>query len=250
MLHILLAPSESKRPGGSGLFDPCVLLYESLCPLRHKLLDLYRQRIRSGDKKLLLEIIGLKKEEELNYYAQLDPLASPVMKAIERYSGVAFTYLDYPSLPAEAQRYVDTHVLIFSNLFGPIRASDLLPEYRLKQGSRLGETRPEIEYRRESSPLLDELLGSGEILDLRAGYYEKFYNPSLPCTTMKFLKNGKVVSHWAKAYRGWVLRHLALHRVDSLEELLALPIPRLELLEIQEKKSRREILYAIDEEAL
>jgi cytoplasmic iron level regulating protein YaaA (DUF328/UPF0246 family) len=250
MLHILLAPSESKQSGGSGLFDPCTLLFESLCPLRRKLLDLYRQSIRSDDRKLLQEIFGLKKEEELTYYAQLDPFDSPVMKAIERYSGVAFGYLDYPSLPAEAQQYVDTHVLIFSNLFGPIRASDLLPEYRLKQGSRLGETRPEIEYRRESSPLLDALLESGEILDLRAGYYDKFYKPSQPYTTMKFLKNSKVVSHWAKAYRGWVLRHLALHRVASLEELLALPIPGLELLEIQEKRSRREILYAIDKEAL
>ncbi|ADV47216.1 YaaA family protein [Nitratifractor salsuginis] len=250
MLKILLAPSEGKRQGGSGTFDPCALLFEELCPLRKRLLSVYRDILQSGDPHRLQTLFGLKKEEEIKYYAALDPLKSPVLKAVERYSGVAYQYLDYPSLPAEAKEYVDRQLIIFSNLFGPVRASDPLPEYRLKQGNPLGELRTEQEYKAAATPLLDRSLDSVDILDLRAGYYDKFYKPSHPHTTMKFLKNGKVVSHWAKAYRGWVLRHLALNRVESLEELLALPIPGLELLEIREKKIRREILYAIDEDAL
>jgi cytoplasmic iron level regulating protein YaaA (DUF328/UPF0246 family) len=245
-----LAPSEGKRRGGSGAFDPCDLLFEDLCPLRKKLLSVYREILHSGDLQMLQKIFGLKREEEIRHYAALDPLGAPVLKAVERYSGVAYEHLDYPSLPKEAQAYLDERLIIFSNLFGPVRADDPLPEYRLKQGSPLGEFRLEQEYRQAATPLLDTLLDPAEVLDLRAGYYDKFYKPSRPYLTMKFLKNGKVVSHWAKAYRGWVLRHLALNGAESLEELLALAIPGLELLEIQETKARREVLYTIDEGAL
>jgi len=247
MLTILLAPSEGKRPGGEGAFDPCRLFPEPLCPLRRQLLDEYRRRVRSGDPNTLYKLFGLKKADDVARYASQDPLNAPVLPAVERYSGVAFDHLDYQTLPERAQTYVRQRTIIFSNLFGPILAGDPLPDYRLTQGAPLGEIRPEVEYRKAASPLLDRYLEGKEILDLRAGFYDKFYKPSLPYTTLKFLKNGKVVSHWAKAYRGLVLRHLALHDIESIEAFLALPIPGLVLEEIREGRLRREVIYRIDE---
>jgi len=246
-MNILLAPSESKTPGGTGNFDPCLLLFGKLCPLRKELLDHYRELVTAGDSETLQELFGLKRPEEIARYAGADPMNAPVLPAVERYTGVAYDHLDYVSLHEEARNYIRSNVIIFSNLFGPILAGDPLPDYRLKQGAPLGSVRPETLYRQEASPLLEEYLEGEDLLDLRAGYYDKFYKPARPYTTLKFLKGGKVVSHWAKAYRGLVLRHLALEGVKTLEEFLALPIPGLSLQEIQTRSQRTEVIYKIEE---
>jgi len=245
-MKILLAPSESKQAGGEGIFHPCRLLFEPLCPLRQELLERYVEQVRSSGPGVLRELFGLKREEEIARYAGLDPLEAPILPAVERYTGVAFDHLDYASLPGKARKYVRENVVIFSNLFGPVLAGDPLPDYRLTQGAPLGEIRPERLYRKTGSPLLDAWLAGEDLLDLRAGYYDKFYKPSLPYTSLKFLKGGKVVSHWAKAYRGLVLRHLALNGTESLEAFLALEIPGLTLEEIQRKKHRTEVIYRIE----
>jgi cytoplasmic iron level regulating protein YaaA (DUF328/UPF0246 family) len=245
-MKILLAPSETKRKGGKGSFDPGRLLFPELTPLRNELLERYRSILQKGDARELTLLFGLKREEEIARYAVHNPLEGPVLPAVERYTGVAFDHLDYPSLPEEARSFVRKNVVIFSNLFGPVLAGDPLPDYRLKQGAPLGEIRTERRYREAAAPLLETWLEGEEILDLRAGYYDKFYKPSLPTTTLKFLKGGKVVSHWAKAYRGLVLRQLALNGVESLEAFLALEIHGLVLEEIRRKKHRTEVIYRIE----
>ena len=167
------------------------------------------------------------------------------MKTIERYTGVAFDYLNYKSLEKDTQSYIDKNVILCSNLFGFLRADDMIPEYRLKQGEALGELKPEKLYK-EQSHLMEEYLKNEDILDLRATFYDKFYKPSKSYTTLKFIKDGKVVSHWAKAYRGIVLREVAKAQIKSLEEFMKLPIENLYIDEIQTKKNRTEIIYMID----
>jgi cytoplasmic iron level regulating protein YaaA (DUF328/UPF0246 family) len=84
-----------------------------------------------------------------------------------------------------------------------------------------------------------------DILDLRAGYYDKFYKLTKPYTTLKFLKGGKTVSHWAKAYRGLVLRELAKNNISSMEEFMSLEIEGLSIKEIKVIKNKTEIVYNI-----
>ena len=192
-------------------------------------------------------MFGLKKEIDI-IANKKDIVHGLTMKAIERYTGVAFEYLDYPSLNKEAQAYVDTHVILFSNLFGPIRASDMIPQYRLKQGSAVGEIKTEKFYREHSAALMEAYLADEEILDLRAGFYDKFYKPQKPYTTLKFIKEGKVVSHWAKAYRGIVLREIALSGVDRIEEFMKLEIANLNIKEIATKGVHTEIVYDIGDD--
>ena len=167
------------------------------------------------------------------------------MKAIERYDGVAYDYLQYETLQRDAQAYLEEHVILFSNLFGPIGPADPIPDYKLKQGSLIGSLAPEKHYKVHFSAALDERIGNEEVLDLRAGFYDKFYIPQTKATTLKFLKEGKVVSHWAKAYRGIVLREAAIHRIASVEGLLAHNIEGLILSEIIETKKNKEVIYAI-----
>ncbi len=243
-MKILLAPSETKKSGGTFSFSPQTLLFESLLPYRSKLLHGYMNCIQKGELASLSKLFGITKEADILAY-KTDIIHELTMKAIERYTGVAFDYLDYPNLDAKAQEYIDHNVILFSNLFGPIRASDMIPEYKLKQGVSIGELKPEKIYSEYASVLLDDYLKEDEILDLRAGFYDKFYKPSKPYTTLKFIKDGKVVSHWAKAYRGLVLREIAQHQIATVESFMKHTIKGLSMIEKQTHKNKTEIIYQI-----
>ena len=101
-------------------------------------------------------------------------------------------------------------------------------------------------YKKEFSKKLDEYLSDEVVLDLRAGHYDKFYKPK-KYITMKFIKNGKIISHWAKAYRGIVLKEMAKNQIKTKQELLNLQIDKLTLTEIQETKNKITIIYEIKE---
>ena len=62
---------------------------------------------------------------------------------------------------------------------------------------------------------------------------------------MKFIKDGKVVSHWAKAYRGIVLNLIAKNNIQSIAQLMDMEIEKLSIVEIKQQKLKEEILYAI-----
>ncbi|EHV5181445.1 peroxide stress protein YaaA, partial [Campylobacter jejuni] len=84
-----------------------------------------------------------------------------------------------------------------------------------------------------------------EILDLRAGFYDNFYTPKKKFYTYKFVKNGKVISHFAKAYRGILLSISAKNQVKNNKELLANLPSNLKLKEIQIKGLKEEIVLEI-----
>ena len=243
-MKILLAPSETKKSGGEHSFDPSTLLFKTLSPQRIKLLHAYMNVIQQGDMQVLSKMFGIKKETDILKYKK-DIIHELTMKAILRYTGVAFDYLGYDNLDTSAQHYIDDNVILFSNLFGPIRSSDLIPEYKLKQAEAVNDIKPEKFYHKHSAHLMEAFLKDEEILDLRAGFYDKFYKPSKPYTTLKFIKEGKVVSHWAKAYRGIVLREIAKAGITNIEDFMKLSIEGLSIHEIQTKKNKTEIIYNI-----
>ena len=244
-MKILLAPSETKRSGGDAPFKLESLLFEELLPHRTKLLHTYINILQKGELQVLSKMFGLKKEADIRSHLR-DIIHEPAMKAIERYTGVAFDHLDYPALDEKAKAYVDSHVILNSNLFGYLRADDLIPEYRLKQGEAVGDIKVEKYYHEHGAELMEAYLADDEILDLRAGFYDKFYKPQKSYTTLKFIKEGKVVSHWAKAYRGIVLREIAKAGTESIDDFMKLPVEGLSIKEIQTKKNRTEIIYDIE----
>lgn len=242
---ILFAPSEGKKVGGTlPPLNSDSLLFPELYSKRLDVIQQYEDVVRSGNNETLFELFGIKDTKEYERYRT--PFSSAqTMKAIERYDGVAYDYLDYQSLTPEAKRYLDVNVILFSNLFGPIRSGDFIPDYKLKQGAAIGTFVPDKYYKEHFSVALNDLVDDQEILDIRAGFYDKFYIPTKQTTTLKFLKEGKVVSHWAKAYRGIILREAAKHQIGTIEELLALNIEGLFLNEIVETKKKKEIIYTI-----
>ena len=238
MLKILFSPSEAKNSGGKQQKQKLF----GAGGARDEILHAYNTIINTQNEQLITKLFGLKKFEECEPYL-CDIFTAPLLPAIERYSGVAYDYLNYHELNLEAQSYLQQNTLIFSNLYGPVLGGDTIANYKVKQGNSIGNIAPEKFYKERFSYQLDLFFAECEILDLRAGYYEKFYKPNKSVTTLKFLKNGKTVSHWAKAYRGIVLREIAKNNIRSIKEFMAMPIEGLSLQEIKKTKNKTEIIY-------
>jgi len=64
---------------------------------------------------------------------------------------------------------------------------------------------------------------------------------------MKFLKNGKTVSHWAKAYRGLVVKQLSEIQPQTENEIVSTNFENMKLLEINKNKNKTELIYEIIE---
>ena len=242
MLYTLFSPSEGKLVGGDVTAEKNNILFD--CKPRTEILTTYNSIVNSGEIEALKSLFGIKKESDITPYIE-DLFNAAKMCAVERYSGVAFGYLDFTTLDSVAQDYLKQQVIIFSNLYGPILGGDKISNYKVKQGNSIGDIAPDKFYKERFSYQLDLQLMNHEILDLRAGYYDKFYKTNQDYTTLKFLKGGKAVSHWAKAYRGIVLRTLAQHQVDSVDEFMRLEIEKLHVEEIHTIKNKKEIIYSI-----
>lgn len=246
-MKILFSPSETKFKGGDNKrINKNSFLFPELFHLRIDVIKRYQDFINEATTSNLEKLFGTKKTDVIEYYKG-NLLEKDIMKVIERYDGVAFEYLRYASLKQNEKSYIDKNVLIFSNLLGPILAGDIgIPDYKLKQNEKIGDFELEKFYKEKFTPKLNDFLQNEEIIDLRAGFYEKFYKIEKPYTTMKFIKDGKVVSHWAKAYRGIILSLLAKNNIQSIDELMNMEIENLSIEEIKKQKQKTEIIYSIN----
>jgi len=247
-MKILFSPSEAKFKGGELVsIVKENYIFPELFSKRLEMVKLYNEYVLSASNDELIALFGTKKQEVIEHY-KTDIFKAPTKKVIERYDGVAYDYLNYGTLSKKEQTYIDKSVIIFSNLFGAVYAGDKgLPDYKLKQGQKIGEVSCEKFYKKHFSDVLEGLLQKEEYLDLRAGFYTKFYKPTSPYTTLKFLKEGKVVSHWAKAYRGVVLRSVAQNNIKTIDAFMIMKIENLEVKEVILKGFHREIIYDIKE---
>jgi len=246
-MKILFSPAETKKSGGTNWqITKESFLFPELFEYRRTVLDRYNQFISSSSDELLSKLFGIKDYAKFEKY-KLDIYKQPLLKVVERYDGVAFDYLGYSALDKDAKNYIDQNTVIFSNLFGPILAGDFgISEYKLKQGEKIDGFAPEVFYKKHFSKVMDEFLGDAPYLDLRAGFYNKFYKPNSEYVTLKFLKNGKVVSHWAKAYRGLVLKSMAENNIQSIDEFMKMEIENLSVKEILKKGIHTEIVFDIN----
>ena len=243
-MKILLAPAETKKVGGESTpYCKDNFYFKDIFTTRDTVVENYVEFISNSSLDELSKWFGLKNLEECKRYSQ-SILDKPTMKAIQRYTGIAFDAINYNQLEEDAKQYCDNNIVLFSNLFGILKADDLIPDYKYKQGASLPNIDTVKLYKENIKEYLDSYLGY-EVIDLRAAYYDKFYKPTMPTITYKFLKDGKVVSHWAKHYRGLVVKELASSNINSFAELMSLEIQNLRLKEIQEKKNIKTLVMDI-----
>jgi cytoplasmic iron level regulating protein YaaA (DUF328/UPF0246 family) len=222
---ILLPPSEGKASGGEGHplnFD--ALSFGALNSTRARIaksLGQLSQRPRSSKK--LLGVKGAALEKAMADNVGLGE--APTLPAIERYTGVMYDAIGYPSLGSDARGVFDRGVIIMSGLFGVVRPSDLIPAYKLKMGARLlrGKTCAAI-----WKPLISKsLAGEAEnrvIWDLLPNEHSAAWDPSkVLCDarfTVKFVERGperqlKTVTHLSKLLKGALVRHIVSNSTEA-----------------------------------
>jgi cytoplasmic iron level regulating protein YaaA (DUF328/UPF0246 family) len=150
--------------------------------------------------------------------------AAPAAKAIDVYSGVLYQALDWGSLSVTAKARGDKSLLIVSAIFGVLRPSDVIPNYKAKITSS--------DWKVALKPVLDGL-EADLIIDCRSSTYAGVWQspPDRTAAVRVFKKEkGKisVITHLSKKYRGELTREL-LKSGKS-------PKTPAELLKIAEKK--------------
>ncbi|MDO5046313.1 YaaA family protein [Campylobacter sp.] len=244
-MKILFSPSEAKTAVKSSKFTSKEsFVFPNLYEKRVEILKIYNDFLKSASEAEILKLFGYKSMAECENLTD-DIFKRGVIKAVLRYDGVAYKYLDYRNLDIKAQKFIDENVMIFSNLYGCILAKDEIPDYKLAQGEKINRLNIEKFYKENFSNEIDKWIGKESVLDLRAGFYEKFYDIKVPFATFKFIKNGKVVSHYAKAYRGIVLKEVAKSQIKDINELGKLNLDNLSLIDIKKSGLKNEFCVEI-----
>jgi hypothetical protein len=208
---VLLPPSETKHPGGTGpALDLAALTAPELTPLRQQVADALVGL--AADVPAARAALGLSPAQDAEIARNAALRTSPTLPAIERYTGVLYDALDVASLTPGQRRRAARRLAVGSALFGVVRAEDPVPAYRLSAGSTL----PGLPSLRTLwKPALGPVLGAdGElVVDLRSGAYADLA-PVPGAVTVQVLSERPdgtraVVSHANKAHKGRVARLLA-----------------------------------------
>ncbi|MER7132464.1 YaaA family protein [Streptosporangium saharense] len=208
---ILLPPSEGKAALGDGPpLDLSLLSFPALTASRRKVLGTL---VTLSGKTRAQDVLGLSPGQvgELGKNRQLRSAAT--LTAAELYTGVLYDNLDLASLSPGAAKRAASSLLIFSGLWGLLRTTDRIPPYRLSMAVRLppvGALGPY--WRKAITPVLDA--EPGLVVDLRSSTYAAAWQPGQRAVGVRVLKDGKVVSHMAKATRGVIARALLEGDVD------------------------------------
>jgi len=227
---ILLPPSEGKAAGGEGApWESVDQSFPVLADPRREMVNALVEAM-GGSPEARSKLLGVKaaKAEEATA-VNLVVATAPTMPAIDRYTGVLYDALDYSSLPAKVRRGVDRQVVVFSGLWGLVRPTDPIPDYKLKMGASLpGLGKPARFWKPLiSDTMADAVAASGTdmVWDLLPNEHAAAWDPSVTGrrVRVRFLddvvKNGEqtlvTVSHWNKLLKGALVRHVVEHGLDD-----------------------------------
>ena len=175
------------------------------------------------------KVLGLgPRAAEEGIKANLGLFTMPCSPALNVYDGVLYSELDANSLSRKAMQTLTESTWIFSALFGALRPHDSIPDHRLAMGVRLPALGALSAWWR---PRLEEYLpatGGAPVVDLRSGVYQSAY-PARSAHRVEIravqVRKGKrrVLSHFAKLWRGKAARHLleSVPEAGALDDVLS-----------------------------
>lgn len=216
---ILLPPSEGKTPPPAGpSLDFSQLSYPQFNQLRAEIAD---ELIEVSQRLDALDILQVGTSVSEAVFAQQNLFTLPCAPAREVYTGVLFTALDLPHASTQSLSFAEDTIMIFSGLFGVLSPNDFIPAYRLSMGTKL----PKLGNNKTlwKRALKDFHYGEGElVIDCRSGNYQ-VWNPPLSSdwVTINAVREvdgkRKVVSHYAKHYRG-ILAHELVDTCTNIDD--------------------------------
>lgn len=170
----LLPPSETKAIGGKPLnIGQVALAFGQLNEARGQVYAALKS-LCEGEADEAAKVLGLGKKQLDTLQVNLEVQTSPIMPALDRYTGTLFDGLhgrglkgsatEFASLGEAQRERAKDSLLIQSALFGLIPAMNLIPNYRLSATTRLPglsladvwtEAHERVWPRLEDSPLID-----------------------------------------------------------------------------------------------
>jgi hypothetical protein len=224
-VRILLPPSEAKRPGGSAVgadLEPTPnLLTESRAAVAAALVDFCHRDPDAAARSLALPARSRSDDLALNRALA----GGPRRLALDRYAGTVYDGFEVATLTAARRRRALESVLIFSGLFGVLRADEPIPPYRLPVAAVLPTVGALTPYwRAVLREQMDELLDDSLIVDLRSGDYAAMWRPAGPVrdqvVAIRIVSeqpNGRlaVISYPSKYGKGRLARALVSSRAQT-----------------------------------
>jgi cytoplasmic iron level regulating protein YaaA (DUF328/UPF0246 family) len=170
----LLPPSETKAIGGKPLnIGQVALTFGQLNDARDQVYSALKI-LCAGEADVAAKVLGLGKKQLGDLQVNLEVQTSPIMPALDRYTGTLYdglhgrglkgTPTEFAELGDSQRARADDSVLIQSALFGLIPATNLIPNYRLSGTTRVpglslkdvwSEAHGRVWPRLEDSPLID-----------------------------------------------------------------------------------------------
>jgi hypothetical protein len=215
---ILLPPSETKRPGGTGApLDLGGLAFSSLTPQRERVAEALVAL--AGDVDHATRVLKLSERQRGEVADNAGLWESPTLPAIDRYTGVLYDALEPTSLDAAARRWLGRHVAIHSAPFGLVGALDRLPAYRLGASTTLPGLEPPRRLWAAAVSRAIEEAGARFVLDVRSEAYERLgpVPASIASTYVRIVTasgdgTSRALNHFNKHAKGVLVRRLACER--------------------------------------
>ncbi|WP_433677556.1 YaaA family protein [Microbacterium gorillae] len=215
---VLLPPSETKHPGGSGApLDPAALAFGELLPQRERTIEALVSL--SSDVDEAARVLKLSERQRGDIAVNAALRAAPTLPAVDRYTGVLFDALAASDLDRPARRWLGEHVMIHSAPFGPVGALDRIPAYRLAAGTSI----PSLgALKRLWAPAVSAAISAHApafVLDLRSEAYASLgpIPDDVASAYVRVVTAGedgtvRALNHFNKHAKGELVRRLAQER--------------------------------------
>jgi cytoplasmic iron level regulating protein YaaA (DUF328/UPF0246 family) len=211
-MKILIPPSEGKSKENTSniTFGKTKFLYKNEIK---KILD----KLSKCENNTLTAIYGSSYEKSFTQHKEnLELFNNECSLAMERYSGVVYSYFDFKSLNDSSKVFSNNNILITSGMLGLVKLNDLIPNYNLKMNV--------LKLTSFWNPIFTKSLKNEDfILDLLPEVHRKSYSSDTSIKIdFKFLKDNKHVSsgHNGKAIKGKFLRFITENKLENLKEIL------------------------------
>lgn len=213
-MKILLPPSETKRPGGTGTpLDLRGLALPELHDERSAVVDALVDL--AGDENTARSVLKLSARQlgDIEHNRMLRRAAT--MPAVDRYTGVLFDALDAATLSAASRRWLGAHVWIHSAPLGPLGALDPIPAYRLAAGTSLPGLPALRRHWAEATQRAIAQAAPSFVLDLRSEAYVALgpVPASVPSVYVRVVTDdeggSRALNHFNKKSKGLLVRELA-----------------------------------------
>ncbi len=235
---LLLPPSESKAhpPGNSVLYSTAVMkeefnAFSDLQPLRDEILKGVKQAIaRNQNLEKIFKVRDEALGEAVSFYEDFN--ANRTLPAIELYNGIMYQTINVAKLSKAARIRLDENTLILSGLYGLLKATDRVSNYKLPADANIGGFYGKVcaFWKNPVSDAIRQFSKGRVIWDFLPELHRKMWDGSGEWKARhqvkfvrKMVRGGvaewKTISHHSKALKGAIIKKILEENIDRPSKL-------------------------------